>query len=430
MRIVKLLHVGDLHYPDLVGQNENLDLSDKGFPGVLRTRLATHPSQSVAREMARLLDRDTSIKSILICGDITSKGNLDGFRRGLSWLAAQLRLENRDMWPVDSVHAVPGNHDVNRRAVTQTETDIYRKFEDIERAWADQSDLVLTVRGLRITTLGTSPTVTLHSLNSCLGCGEYRGLPDAICDALWRATTDMIDSNNFDDYNILQYEQLDTPAFDESEINELVHSIKDAPPGTLPIVLAHHNILPQGLVRISPYTEIVNGGNVRRRLSSCGRPVLYLHGHIHEDPIEDITRLDGTTSHGSLITVSAPEIREGFNVLSIVIGKAGVPIGCAVETYRRQHTGDVVCQGAVRIPLVKDARRALSLLDDAGRAVLRILGGSFFRFHEVLKRAREQQTLTKNMIIDRLREASWLGLVIILDEEQEPEQWQIQGVQA
>ncbi len=37
-------------------------------------------------------------------------------------------------------------------------------------------------------------------------------------------------------------------------------------------------------MRIAPYTEVVNGGNVRRRLTNCGKPVVYLHGHIHDDP--------------------------------------------------------------------------------------------------------------------------------------------------
>lgn len=429
MRTVKLLQVGDVHFPELVGARPRLDQDDVGFPALLQAHVATAPSQIVAREIGRLLEDDEEIQGILICGDITTKGDVDGFRSGLSWLATQLRLEDRDRWPVDSVHIVPGNHDVNRRAITQGGNDIYKKFEDIERAWGEETvDLQLTVRALRITNVGGSAQVTLHSLNSCLGCGEYRGLPAPICDALWRTTTDMIESQNIDDYNTLQYEQLDTPAFDETQIDSLVRSIRSTSTAAIPIVVAHHNILPQGLVRISPYTEVVNGGNVRRRLSNCGRPVLYLHGHIHDDPIEDITRLDGPTNRGSLITISAPEFREGFNVVSIVFGRSGSPIGCAVDMHRREQHGDVGHSGVVKIQLVRDANKAISLLDESGRAVVNVLDGSMARFHEVLERARQAADLNKAVVVDRLVEASWLGLAILLNEDQEPEQWHIQGV--
>jgi len=430
MKALKLLQVGDLHYPELVRGNLNVDQGDSGFPTLLQSLVATPPSQVVAREMARLLTADQQIQGVLICGDLTSKGDLDGFEKGLHWLAKQLGLESRDRWSVESVHAVPGNHDINRRAVTQGGPDIYKKFEELERAWRNQvGDLEYTVRTVRTTLVGGSTRVAITSLNSCLGCGEYRGLPDTICDALWRASVDLIESQNIDDYNALQYEQLDTPAFDELHISELVSSITASAPAIVPIVLAHHNLLPQGLVRISPYTELVNGGNIRRRLSNCGRSVLYLHGHIHDDPIEDITRLDGTTSqHGSLITISAPELCSGFNVLSIVFSRLGHPIGCAVEAYRRQQHGDVILQDVVKIPLVKDANTALSLLDEAGRSLLHVLSGTPKRFHEVLSLAKQHHGLNRNVIEDRIREVAWLRLAILINEDQEPDQWQIQGV--
>ncbi len=88
----------------------------------------------------------------------------------------------------------------------------------------------------------------------------------------------------------------------------------------------------------------------------------------------------------------------------------------------------MIRQGVVRIRLVRDAGKALTYLDDAARTILQALDGTFIRFRELLSRLKERGGPPKNVIIDRLSEASWLGLAIILDEAQEPDYWQIQGV--
>ncbi len=237
MKTVKLLQIGDVHYPEFIRENLNLDSGDRGFPSGVRSQVVTHPSQTVARAVQRLLNQDEKISFIMICGDITTKGNLEGFRDGLTWLATQLGLNDQHRWPIDAIHAVPGNHDVDRKVVSPDESDVHKKFAGIEQAWVAQFDVVLTVRGLRITSLKGCPEVVLHSLNSCLGCGEYRGLPDAICEALRAATTDMIEAGRHEDYDKLQYEQIDTPVFSEDEIEDLVNSIKRAGQGVLPIVV-------------------------------------------------------------------------------------------------------------------------------------------------------------------------------------------------
>ena len=78
-----------------------------------------------------------------------------------------------------------------------------------------------------------------------------------------------------------------------------MQGVHDAPSNVLSVIVAHHNLLPQRLPRLAPYTELVNGGALRASLGELGKPVLYLHGHIHEDPIEILRSPGGAPSAAS-----------------------------------------------------------------------------------------------------------------------------------
>jgi hypothetical protein len=51
-------------------------------------------------------------------------------------------------------------------------------------------------------------------------------------------------------------EILDTPAFDQDHIEEVCHTIGGMNKKNVPVVVAHHNILPQAIPRVAAYTEL------------------------------------------------------------------------------------------------------------------------------------------------------------------------------
>lgn len=78
----------------------------------------------------------------------------------------------------------------------------------------------------------------------------------------------------------------------------------------------------QRMTRLAPYTELVNSGAVRASLMEAGRPILYLHGHIHTDPVEVLSVPGGD----ALVCISAPAAEDGFNIIEVVFTRSGKPL--------------------------------------------------------------------------------------------------------
>ena len=316
---------------------------------------------------------------------------------------------------------VPGNHDIDRALCRPDEVDAHRKFEQIEAAWRADGD-ELTVRRLRTTRIPVLPSgaVDVHSLNSCLGCHEFRELPPAVITAL-RGAPPPVDPS-------LDYERLDSPAFDRAEIDDLADLINSADEGTVPVVLAHHNLLPQGLPKIDLYTELINGGHFRRHIGECGRGVIYLHGHIHEDPVEIVTPATADDSRGFIISVSAPRLGDGFNVIGIVFGRIHLPIACIVTPYRRTPSGGISASAPIRIPFVRSLKEALGIAsEDADMtAILRAAGRRDIRLTE-LRQKLATNAVNEETLQDCLRQADFLGLATIFGHPERPREWVIRG---
>jgi hypothetical protein len=83
-------------------------------------------------------------------------------------------------------------------------------------------------------------------------------------------------------------------------------------------------------------------------LLNTKRRVLYLHGHIHDDPLETVASplLDG----GILVIISAPELVDGYNLIEIEYTSSGLPLGCRVKAYRI-HNGILSLSRVAEIPL-------------------------------------------------------------------------------
>lgn len=125
-------------------------------------------------------------------------------------------------------------------------------------------------------------------------------------------------------------------------------------PNALLVIAAHHNLLPQRLTRLAPYTELVNSGTLRASLMAAGRPVIYLHGHIHEDPIEIMAMPAGQ----AVISISAPAAEDGFNLLEFNFTRSGLPLSCHINPWRFNAAGILHRAPASTVSLIGRRRRS------------------------------------------------------------------------
>lgn len=414
---IRILHLGDLHLDEFTSGQFG-DRKDPQFPGMLADAVAPPEHERVARKISRLLT-EGSISGILLSGDLTSRGDLAKYEEAVSYVIDLLRLSTEDQ---ERFHVVPGNHDVNRKlcnADPKDEAALLSKFAPLEAAWSSLP-AVMAPREVRSTHLdsadGVKAQVGLHSVNSCVGCGEHRMYPPEIQDAVRAAGGE---SSVFG-------EQMDSPAILERHLSELAERIDTAP--KVHVVLAHHPLLPQAAPRFDVYTELVNGGHARTVLSARRHPVLYCHGHIHDDPVEIIRT--GRPNQGPLVCISAPEMKKGFNVIEIAFSDDLFPLGCIVHEHRLTTGGAVERTRFQVVPFAADRADAFSDPATARRTLelLREAAGPFERFL-VLKRrlAKADIQLTDDELEATLVELFWAGLASIepFPHEQEPKYWKL-----
>ncbi len=80
MKFIRLLQIGDVHYPDAVRETYG-DFKDLGFPSGLANLTRTNPLQAVVRRLA-----DQRVDGFLVAGDLTSKGNVSEYDKSCcSW---------------------------------------------------------------------------------------------------------------------------------------------------------------------------------------------------------------------------------------------------------------------------------------------------------------------------------------------------------
>jgi hypothetical protein len=326
---IKIVQVGDVHLARTARLGRPVDDKDRRFPTDLRNRMATTPVKAVFRSLHRLLKQEP-IACLLFMGDYSEVGVLKDFGSCMRYLAESLEIGSGRRFEKLPVGLVPGNHDINRELAAKP--GLKRKFQPLQKALAAvklpsfpiDSPIWLKVQN------GVC-RIDVALLNSCWGCGAREFIPEEFRAEIAKAIDDTI-KRGVDERATHAYynRQFDTPAFSDRTVQELINDAASVPGNSLILACAHHNILPQRQTRLAPYTELVNSGALRNALLKLDRPVLYLHGHIHQDPVEIIHIPDGNP----LVCISAPEISSGFNVLELVFTPAGLPLTCYLEPWR------------------------------------------------------------------------------------------------
>jgi hypothetical protein len=425
LKHLTLLQIGDIHFPE--ARMETFSHSkDKGFPSAIAGMTAMRPLVYVSRALVKELEKKPH--ALLFSGDLTSKGSVTGYSECLAHLKG---LINFKRWEVDSIHVVPGNHDVDRAHIDPKGEDLFQKFRAFTNLWEDLGLPILSVDRFRETQIALSKksSVRVFSVNSSLGCGEKRFLPSEISDEFEKILKEYESKVGPDKAFGLLGETLDTPAFAQDNIDAICQTIETLSKDTIPIILSHHNILPQALPRIAMYTETINAGIVRSRLSHLQRPVLYCHGHIHDHPLEIVYEPEYEGS--KVICISAPKFTAGFNSIRIDFGAQGQPLGCVVVSHRQSRRDYQIRQHEIRIPFHGPNPDTLRKL--AQHKLARVLArwsDQDVRFPDVLKSVSTDETidLNKTNLANALLEAEWLGFLAILDRDEQPEQWAIRKI--
>lgn len=427
MKSIDVLLIGDVHFPQ---SKLDLDYKDIGIDQDYAKRIATSPLRVVINKVAELAGKTDAI---LFCGDLTSWGDSEGYEACANWLNDSLQLKKETFWKFDQVHIVPGNHDIDRSACTPFATNQrlkYDPFVNVLRKLGLES--LLTLESVRSTHISKgSLQGRLLSLNSCFGCGEFRSLPPGVRDSIFKVLEPFLDSlstkKSLDEELCRVWEQMDSPSFFGDDIDQLCSIISSLDATEVPIVLAHHNILPQQTTRLDLYTELPNSGAIRYGLAAQTSPVVYAHGHIHRDPIEIVSLPDKNST--PLVCVSAPELRTGFNLLRLVFGAKRTPLGLEVIPYKTSH-GNTRCDASppIRIPFWKPTSLNERCSKDAIEVYSQLrLDGKTVRFAEI-SNALSGLAMSDAKLESALQELDWIGLVNISNREHEGSDWQIRGV--
>ena len=422
---VRILQLGDVHYPEAKAQGAAIDIKDPTFSPSVANSLSLQPFQAVSRSLRKLIEQ-SGIDALVLMGDLTSKGSQSGYEECVDFLSKSLfSLFPEVNWP-GTIMLLAGNHDVDRK--NYSVADLTSKFDPLNEILGRYRlpklpvDAISTIRLDQTAGLGA----VIYGMNSCIGCAEKRYLPTVLREEIFKAISAKITdvSANKDQYDRLMLdicEQLDTPAIESARVTELTEGVTELRQSFIPIVAAHHNLMPQVTPRVAMYTELVNSGQVRKSLLELNRTILYLHGHVHEDPIEIIH--DPRFPQSQVISVSAPEMSAGFNIIDVVFHRSGAPLGCRITPYRVRPTGQVLAMDAVRIPFsIRGPTAALSAM---AHQVFSALSGVEVMFHADLKGRVGTSTDAAETFEDALEELTWKQLIAVDNGTQDHSAWRV-----
>lgn len=349
---LRIIQVGDVHLASAARLQPGIDDKDNRFPSTLRNMIAGPPVKTVFRHLYAALEAG-GVDALLFMGDFADRGDLAGYKACVAYLAGALQLGAGRRFQDLNLGLVPGNHDVDRALAAQQ--GMKKKFRPLQEAVQAAGLPALPIENpawLRAERGKARAEIAL--LNSCWGCGEKENIPSEFQAGIAEAITNAIAGGSKERAVAAYYDrQLDTPAFSATSIQRLVDDVGKRPGASVLIACAHHNILPQRTTRLAPYTELVNSGTLRNALMDLGRPVLYLHGHIHEDPVEIVSTPNG----GPLVCISAPEASRGFNVIELVFTHSGLPLSCNLLPWRLEETGVFRERTRQTIPIAGGRRR-------------------------------------------------------------------------
>ncbi|WP_425252431.1 metallophosphoesterase family protein [Janthinobacterium sp. NFX145] len=353
---VSFLHLGDVHYPDLILRSQLVDHKDQGLAAATVGAVSSTRIADIARGINRIRAEEKNLVAIVLTGDLTTKGNIAGYKDCLTFLHRTLQLSDVDYWQHRGLLAVPGNHDLDRSLIVNGQP-LLDKFSPLSQVWADVcgSASALTV-GMPLATdlspIGVdNPSIRFLPINTCFLCGEFRAFPERIRNEMVKALDTLKSTVPVDVFDKMVSEQIDCPAAERGHVDAIAQYIRECDASSVPVVFGHHPLLAQPMPRIDGYNEMLNAGFVRETILESRKNVIYLHGHIHQDPL--LTVNSPMRGAHRIIHISAPALEDGFNLIRIYFStETGQPLGMELIPHRfGDHLG-LVKRDAIKLRLI------------------------------------------------------------------------------
>ncbi|WP_119305186.1 metallophosphoesterase [Dongia deserti] len=105
---IRLLQVGDVHFPEAAQAAVQADLKDPAFPSALAARVGSSALQLVTRKIQAVLS-STECDAILLMGDLTSRGDKAAFAKCLRFLESAFLNKGAAPISSDRMLVVPGS---------------------------------------------------------------------------------------------------------------------------------------------------------------------------------------------------------------------------------------------------------------------------------------------------------------------------------
>jgi hypothetical protein len=413
---VRFLQIGDLHLPSAARTERTVDQKDRTFSLELRNVISRRPIKTVFKRIFRMCEAG-EIDAVLLMGDMTDFGKLDGYKAGLAYVSNALQLGTGRRNASIFCGIVPGNHDIDRNLAKQPS--MTAKFSPLNAALSLAGLGQLPVDKSIISHVGSHGAgCAIVLMNSCWGCGAVEYIPAEFRDSVGPAIEAAIATGNSKVLGAYYDRQFDTPAFSDASISHLVEIAGSLPREQQLVVVAHHNLLPQRLTRLAPYTELVNSGAIRASLLEARRPILYLHGHIHTDPVEVLSVPGGDV----LVCISAPEAGSGFNVVEVVFTRLGNPLVGHVLPWKFDQSGVLREGERLTVPLIGKRRRSLD--DGLAKVYAYLLGARQCYWSDML---RECGQYFQSDIEEQLQECIELLMadqsIVVENYDSKPDSW-------
>jgi hypothetical protein len=238
-----LPHIGDIHYDYIDTDDRPVDGKDLQFPEHLIETLPEKTYQTIIKSLMHEIEEPPL--AILFSGDLATYGIIESYKDCLHFLKYRIHADFFDGKPFQKLFIVPGNHDIDRGKIS--ERSLYHKFQPIQEALEEKDFPEIPVPDLKIEKLhqDSSCGVLMISINSCVGCGERRYYPEKIRDAISKSLDCNEEEKDDEELMELCYEMIDTPVINNKDIDEMVQHIQSQDETLLPIILTHHNLLPQ-----------------------------------------------------------------------------------------------------------------------------------------------------------------------------------------
>jgi 3',5'-cyclic AMP phosphodiesterase CpdA len=437
-RHVSFLQLGDVHFPDLVSSRPLADQKDAGFSSGMVDVVSSTRIAEITRGINLIKQDEPSLVAVVLTGDLTTRGDGPGYEACLKFLYSALKLSDHAYWKDRRIIVVPGNHDVNRSAIVNGQA-LQAKFEQLKDRWEKvfgtkdclSVDAPIATDLPQLVTGSTGPSIRFLPLNTCYLCGEHRALPEVLREKFKEMLVDLKKTMPDDEFEQVMTEQIDCPAVSRDHVMELSRLIVRNEAQSISVVVGHHPLFAQPMPRIDGYNELLNAGFVRESVLETRRNVVYLHGHIHQDPLLLVNSpIRGTHR---IIHISAPALQDGFNLVKIFFSTTtNQPLGLELTQYRfGDHLG-LTRRPSIKIRLIDQDALWNEIDHPWTKVVLEKLSTPkiVLRFNDLLKAmpAKLVNGINEAMQVDALRKAililELLELIEITNRESDAKHWQ------